>query len=175
VKLFFLILILLILSFNLHTANSESIEQSQFTADRSSKISKIHPILIQWQASENPDEFAKVNSLIQQKDKIAVYIHLDNFQSLSNIPLDIEVTASDDTTIAAFVNSEQLDGLSKLDFVLRVTPPDLAETPPIPKISTSQTEFAENIQPQYTTWIIAGGLAITTIIVIFLFKTRSRN
>jgi len=43
---------------------------------RPSHFSKIHPTLINWQTSENPDEFAKTNNLSYKENKVAVLLKL---------------------------------------------------------------------------------------------------
>ena len=76
--------------------------------------SKIQPILIQWQLSDNPKEFATQNHLSHSGDKIAVYIHLVSLESRLEIPSDIEITGFDQKISAALVTSEQLEKLGKL-------------------------------------------------------------
>jgi len=73
---------------------------------RSSSSSKIHSILIKWQTSENPNEFAKENNLLYNENKIGVYIYLESAESLSKIPPEITITAFDEKTVAAYVSSE---------------------------------------------------------------------
>jgi hypothetical protein len=142
---------------------SKSIEQFRLSSD-----SKIHPILIQWKLSDNPNEFAKKNNLSNIENKIGVYIYLDAVESKSKIPQDIIITAFDEKIIVAFVSSEQLDKLVELDFVERITPPDFARNPPIPQIEISETPTQEN--PYYhLIWIVIG---IITIIIITKFKKR---
>ena len=134
---------------------------------RSTSNSKIHPILIQWQLSDNPNEFAKENKLSYTENKIGVYIYLDNAESRSKIPSEITVTAFDEKMAVAFVSSGQLDKLEELDFIERVTPPDLART-------SSQVEIPENQIPvgnyyDYLLWLAIGGICIMTIAI---FKKR---
>ena len=138
---------------------------------RSSSSSKIHSILIQWQLSENPNEFAKENNLLYTENKIGVYIYLDNVNSLSKIPLEINITTNDEKIAVAFVSSEQLDKLEELDFVKRVTPPDLARTPPIPKVAIPETIPQEENQYDYLLLSIIGAIFIITIII---FKKRKK-
>ena len=136
---------------------------------RSSSSSKIHSILIQWQLSENPNEFAKENQLSFAENKIGVYIYLESTESISKIPPDITVTAFDEKTVVAFVSSEQLDELNDLNFVERVTPPDLARTPPIPQVEIPQSQTREENPYDYPFWLVIGGIVI---IAIGLFKKR---
>jgi len=96
---------------------------------------------------------------------------LDNFDSLSKIPSEIEVTASDEKIIVAFVSSEQLDTLEELDFVERVTPPDFARTPPIPQVEIPETQTTEENPYDYLVWVVVGGIVI---IAAGIFKKRKK-
>jgi len=137
--------------------------------NRSLSDSKIHPLLIQWQLSDNPNEFAKETNISFTENKISVYIYLDTVESKSKIPQDISITALDEKIIVAFVSSEQLDKLEELDFVQRITPPDLARTPPIPQIEVPETQIPEKTSYNYLVWIVIG---IITILIITKFKKR---
>jgi len=138
---------------------------------RSSYSSKIHPILIKWQASENPNEFAKENNLLYTENKIGVYIYLESLESRSKIPDDITITAFDEKILVAFVSSEQLDNLEELDFIERITPPDLARIPPIPKVIIPESQTPEEKTYDYVLWPIIGGIIIITIVI---FKKRKK-
>ncbi len=139
---------------------------------RSPSSSKIHPLLVQWQVSENPNEFAKENNLSYTENKIGVYIYLDNPDSLSKIPSEIEVTANDEKIVVAFVSSKQLDKLDELDFVERITPPDFARTPPIPQVELPESQTPKENQYDYFLWIIIGGIVI---ISIGIFQKRRKH
>ena len=136
---------------------------------RSSSSSKIHSILIKWQTSENPNEFAKENKLLYTENKIGVYIYLESTESLSKIPPEITVTSFDKKIVVAFVSSEQLDKLEKLDFIERVTPPDLARTSSIPQAEIPQSQTLEENQYGYLLWLVIVGIVIITI---GIFKKR---
>jgi len=136
---------------------------------RSSSNSKTHSILIQWQLSENPNEFAKENNLSYTENKIRVYIYLENAKSRSKIPSEITIIASDKKILVAFVSSEQLDKLEELDFIQRVTPPDLARTPPIPQVEIPENQTLEEDRNDYLLWLVIGGIVI---IAIGIFKKR---
>jgi len=138
---------------------------------RSSSSSKIHSILIQWQTSENPNEFAKENNLSFIDNKIGVYIYLESVESRSKIPSEITITAFDEKIVVAFVNSEQLDKLEELDFIERVTPPEFMRTPPIPKVEIPQSPTIEENQYDYLLWLVIGGIVIITI---GIFKKRKK-
>ena len=139
---------------------------------RSSSNSKIHSILIQWQLSENPNEFAKENNLSYTENKIGVYIYLENAKSRSKIPLEITITASDEKILVAFVSSKQLDKLDNLNFVKRITPPDLARTSTIPQVEIPESQtLVENLY-DYLVWIVIVGIVIITI---GIFKKRKRS
>ncbi len=138
---------------------------------RSSSNSKIHSILIKWQTSENPDEFAKENNLSYTENKIGVYIYLKNTDSRSKIPHEITVTAFDEKILVAFVSSEQLDKLEELDFIERVTTPDLARTPPIPQVKIPESQTSEENEYDYLLWFGIGGIVLITI---GIFRKRKK-
>jgi hypothetical protein len=156
----------------IYAENIESeIENSSLLENiRSPSNSKIHSILIQWQLSDNPNEFAKQNNLSFTEDKIAVYIHLKSVEFRSSIPKGIQITAFDEKIVAAFVSSGQLDKLEKLDFVEGVTPPDFARTPPIPKVEIPQSQTLEENQYDYLIWIVIVGIVITAIGILKKLK-----
>ena len=157
---------------SIQAQNAESnLENSSLPIEkfRSSSSSKIHSILIQWQLSENPNEFAKENNLSYTENKIGVYIYLKNTDSRSKIPHEITVTAFDEKILVAFVSSEQLDELKDLNFVERVTPPDLARIPPIPQVEITQSQTTEENEYDYLLWLVIGGIVI---IAIGIFKKR---
>jgi len=138
---------------------------------RSSSSSKIHSILIKWQTSENPNEFAKENNLSYKENKIGVYIYLESAESLSKIPKEITITAFDEKIVAAFASSEQLDNLEELDFIERITPPDLARTSSIPQVEIPQSQTLEENQYGYLLWLVIVGIVIITI---GIFRKRKR-
>jgi len=138
---------------------------------RSSSSSKIHSILIKWQLSENPNEFAKENQLLYTENKIGVYIYLESTESLSKIPPEITVTAFDEKIVVAFVSSEQLDELDDLNFVKRITPPDLARTT-MPQVEIPESQTIEENLYDYLVWIIVAGIIIITI---GIFKKRKHS
>ena len=159
---------------DIHAENEESnLENFSATIEefRSSSSSKIHSILIKWQTSENPNEFAKENNLLYNENKIGVYIYLESAESLSKIPKEITISAFDEKIIAAFVSSEQLDKLEELDFIERVTPPDLARTPPIPQVKIPESQTTGENQYDYLLWLVLGGIVI---IAIGIFKKRKK-
>ncbi len=171
-----LVIFLLFLLFiqNLGDIHAENVESNlkNFSAPieefRSSSSSKIHSILIKWQLSENPNEFAKENQLSFAENKIQVYIYLESPESRSQIPPEITVTAFNEKILVAFVNSEQLDKLEELDFVKRITPPDLARTT-IPQVEIPEIQTLEENLYDYLVWIVIAGIAIITI---GIFKKR---
>ena len=138
---------------------------------RSSSSSKIHSILLKWQTSENPNEFAKENNLSFRENKIGVYIYLESAESISKIPNEITITAFDEKIIVAFVNSDELDKLEELDFIERITPPDLVRTPPIPKVEIAESQIPEEKLNDYLLWIIIVGIIVITIVI---FKNRKK-
>jgi len=158
----------------IHAENTESnLENpSVFIEEfRSSSKSKIHPLLIQWQLSETPNEFAKENHLTYAENKIGVYIYLESVKSRPKIPPEITVTAFDEKIIVAFVSSKQLDKLKELDFVERVTPPDLARFLSLPT-EIPETKTPEVNQYNFLVWIVIGGIVI---FIIATFKKRQKS
>ena len=174
ILVFFLVLLITLNSINIQAENPES-NLKNFSAPieefRSSSNSKIHSILIQWQFSENPNEFAKENQLLYTENKIGVYIHLESVESRSKIPREITVTAFDEKILAAFVSSEQLDKLEELDFIQRITPPDLARTSPIPQVEIPEKQTLEENRNDYLLWLVIGGIVI---IAIGIFRKRKK-
>ena len=151
---------------DIHAENTES-NLENFSAPieefRSSSNTKIHSILIQWQTSENPNEFAKENNLLYTENKIGVYIYLESVESRSKIPHEITIDAFDEKILVAFVSSEQLDTLEELNFIERITPPDLARTPPIPQVEIPESQTLEENRNDYLLWLVIGGFVIITI------------
>ena len=169
----FVIFLLIALIPAAYAENSELSENSSLISERkTSTTSNIHSILIQWQESENPEEFAKNHNLSYKDGKVGVYIYLDNAESQSKIPLEIEITASDDKIAVAFVTSEQLYKLSEMEFVERISLPVLAQNPPIPKVDTPETQPPVEEQPNYFVWLVIWGAAIFIIAVILKKQRR---
>jgi len=172
---FFLLLLIVQNSSIIHAENGEpNLENSSTPIEqlRSPSSSKIHPILIQWQISENPNEFAKEYDLSFTENKIGVYIYLDNADSSSKIPREIMVTAFDEKIVVAFVSSEQLDELDDFDFVERVTLPDIARTPPIPQVEIPESRIPGENRYDYLIWIVIGGIVIITV---GIFQKRRKH
>jgi len=139
----------------------ESVDEISKTGD-----SKINSAIIGWMESSDPNLFAEENNLIVSGNKIQVYVYLDSSDSISNIPQDVDVLASDDNIAVALVSSEQINQLAQLDFVERITPPVKAEIPPIP-ISQNPD------QNDYSTIImISIGIGIAIIVGIIFLKKK---
>ena len=129
---------------------------------------KINSIILEWMNSSSPASFAEDNNLIFSDNKIQVYVYLDNAESISNIPQDIDVVDSDDNIAVALVSSEQINQLAQLDFVEQIAPPIRATIPPIP-ISTEDSE----IDNSALIGIVIGiGIAIAIIAGIVYSKKR---
>ena len=128
---------------------------------RSPELAKIQLQIIEWKSSSNPEVFARDNNLIFSDNKIQVYVYLDSANSIANIPQNIDVIGSDDNIIVAFVNSEQINQLAQLDFVVQISPPILATIPPIP-VSQEDDEIENSaligIGIVIIITIIAGGI-----------------
>jgi len=137
---------------------------------RISSNSKIHPMLLKWQLSDNPTEFAKNNGMLYEENTVQVYIYLTNQEFLNQISSEVNIVSSDQNIAVAYVNSKQLDQLETLDYVERVTLPDLARTPPIPQIMPKNQTLEKDL-PNFN---LFGVIVITIIgiitIVIFLRK-----
>ncbi len=96
-------------------------------------------------------------------NKIGVYIYLESTESRTKIPHEITITAFDEKILVAYVSSEQLDKLEELDFIERITPPDLARTPPIPQVKIPESQTIEENQNDYLLLLVIGGIVIITI------------
>jgi len=105
--------------------SEEFFENERFSQTRS-EATKVDPLILEWQSSSNPEAFARINNLSFSDDKIAAYIYLDNADSISNIPSEIDVISSDDNIVVAFVSSQQIEQLAQMVFVERIAPPILA-------------------------------------------------
>ena len=84
---------------------------------------------------------------------------------------DITITAFDEKILVAFVSSKQLDKLEELDFIERVTPPDLARTPPIPQVKIPESQTTGENQYDYLLWLVIGGIVFITV---GIFKKRKK-
>jgi hypothetical protein len=81
--------------------------------------------------------------------------------------------SSYEKTVFAFVTSEQLDKLDNLDFVEKVTLPDLARTPPVPK-PTPPNQIQEEDKTGYLLWVVIGVIAVG-IVVALKYKTSKSS
>ena len=103
---------------------------------------KIAELIQQWQASPNPATFALENVLQYSDGKIRVYIYLDSYESVTNLPNDIDFLVSSDNIVVAFLDSQEINQIAKLDFVQRIElpvsgtfdPPLIADTGSIDEI-----------------------------------------
>ncbi len=86
-------------------------------------------------------------------------------------PKEITISAFDEKIIAAYVSSEQLDKLEELDFIERVTPPDLVRTPPIPQVKILESQTTEENEYDYLLWFGIGGIVLITI---GIFRKRKK-
>ena len=172
---FLVIFLLSVYVTSIYAENIESFELSKSSEKGTDITSKIHPILVQWQASEDPIEFAKNNNLSYKEDKIKVYIYLESAELRSELPSDITIVSYDEKIAVAFVPSAQLDKLDNLDFVERVMLPVLARTPPIPKVETPETQTQSEDQSDYLTWLVIGGIVLFTTVVILKRQRRQEK
>jgi len=133
---------------------------------------KIDSTILEWMTSSNPSSFAAENDLVFSNNKIQVYVFLDTSESISNIPQDIDVLASDDNIVVVLVSSDQINQLSQLEFVEKISPPIKARYPPIPIIQ-------ESTENDRLCWIILGiGLGISVVLIVsisYMKKKEIRN
>ena len=135
-----------------------------------SEREKIHQTLARWQNSENPEEFSQKLNLPHKGDKILVYIYLEHSKFESEFPSDIELISSSQNILRAFVTSEDLYLLEDLDFVTKITPPELAQSPPIPRVDI--TEFQPK-EENTDFWALI--LLVLIIIPIIILIKRARK
>lgn len=170
-KLFYIILLLSMVSL----FYSPDMGFSQMREDISNSNPKINPIISEWQSSEDPETFASENNLSFFEGKLSVYVHLNQADSISRFPKNIDIQASDNRIVVAFVTSNQIDDLATLDFVIKITPPDYVKTLPSPKIQPEESVIPiqdENIYLNLI-WIIILGSII--VIVIILKKQKKHT
>lgn len=137
--------------------------------------SKISPILLKWQSSENKDQFAKTNGLLYKDGTIQVYVYLTNEEFLSQIKSEINVVASDANIVVAYVSPQQLDTFENLDYVERVTPPELARTPPIPQIVTKEKIEPEEKNDAAIPILVIAIILSSITFSVYLHKKRSKK
>ena len=159
---------------------TNSVEESNLE-----KKSKTHPLLLQWQQVGNPNEFAQQNQLLHKDNKIGGYIHVPGSEQISQIPSEIEVIGSDKEIVVAFVTAIQLDSLEEMDFVTKITLPDVARPPPLPEtdppktetpvvIETGENGFEETPEDLGIIWIIAVVIGVTIIVIVIRLKRAKR-
>ena len=103
---------------------------------------KISESIQEWQSSSDPTSFATENNLEYSDGKIRVYIYLDSYESVTNLPNDIDFLVSSDNIVVAFLDSQEINQITKLDFVQRIElpvsgtfgPPQIADTESIDEI-----------------------------------------
>ena len=171
---FVMLLLVIILPIEIYAENIEPTSPISKETTDNSQTSKIHPILIKWQASENPEKFAQENNLTHKENAIGVYIYLSDKEFQSFISSEVNVMSSYDKTVFAFVTSEQLDELGNLDFVEKITLPDLAQTPPVPK-PPPQTQIQEDDKIDYFLLIVMGVIAVGIVIALKYKTTKSKS
>ena len=132
--------------------------------------SKIYPTLLKWQSSENHDEFAKTNDLLYKEGKVQVYIHLTSEKFLSQIPSEINIIASDQNIAVAYVTPEQLDEFENLDFVDRVTLPDLARISVMPQITVKDEIDPPTQKNTILTILIISIISIAVLLSVVLHR-----
>jgi hypothetical protein len=139
---------------------------------RSSANAKIHYLLTEWQNSVNPAEFAKEHDLPYIDGKIPVYIYLNDPESSLKLPSEIETIEFDGNKVTAFVNSEELYQLEKLELIEKITPPDRVQ-----KLSESKVpkSHAQKNGQDSNLWILGLIAIIITAIVILKKAKKQKN
>jgi len=121
------IFIFLVFLFVLDNVNEGFSERTNSTKSdsgfKSPERSKINPIILEWKSSPEPAVFASENDLQYSDGKIRVYLYLDDSESISKLPTDIDLVSSSDNIAVAYVDGRQITQLSQLDFVQRIEPP----------------------------------------------------
>jgi len=151
-------------SFSVELGGSSSREGESGTTE--SNITKIDPKIIEWQNAPNPRQYALDNNLSSDNDKIAIFIYLDDSNSISNIPSQIEITGSDQNVVVAIVSSEEINQLAQLDFVQKITLPKLVKPHSIPSVTTNVVD--------YSIILILGAIFGIIIVIILIIKARAR-
>jgi hypothetical protein len=141
-----------------------------FREDLNPGNGKIHSLISKWQTSDNPAEFAQKYNLPYDNGKILVYVYLENPETISKIPSTIEIQSFYDETVLAFVTSEDLYQLERLDFIQKITPPDQAQNLPISEGDMSKEEAP--IQNQYDIPLLGLIVVIGVIVTIFVLKKK---
>jgi hypothetical protein len=150
--------------------NQSGIKPPIYREDLNPENGKIHHLISKWQTSDNPAEFAKKYNLSHDDGKILVYIYLENPETISKIPSTISIQSSYDEIVLAFVTSEDLHQLERLDFIQKITPPDLAQNLPISEVDASKEETP--IQNQYDIPLLGVIMVIGVIIAILVLKKK---
>jgi len=124
IGIFIFLLLVLTSSYYVNEGFSERTNSTKSDSGfKSPERSKIHPIITEWKSSTQPQVFASENNLQYSDGKIRVYLYLDDAESVSKLPTDIDLQSSSDNIVAAYVDGRQITQLSQLDFVQRIEPP----------------------------------------------------
>jgi hypothetical protein len=150
--------------------NQSSIETPIIREDLTLENGKIHYLITKWQISDNPAEFAQKYNLPYDNGKILVYIYLENPETISEIPSTIIIQSFYDDIVLAFVTSEDLYQLERLDFIQRITPPDQAQNLPISEEDISKEET--QIQNQYDIPLLGLIVVMGVIVTILILKKK---
>lgn len=140
-----------------HESKSTKLAQSP-----SSYTSKIDPLIMAWQVETNQEVFANNNNISYSNGKIGVYIYLDDQSSMSKIPSDVEITATDANIVVAMVTSSQIDQLAQINSIEKISLPKKVTNPIIPKDSSEEISFEENftlIIPIVIGFVIVAGIS----------------
>ena len=138
----------------------------------SSFINKIDSTIILWQVETDQEEFAKNNNISYSNGKIGVYVYLDDQSSISQIPSDVEITATDANIVVAMVTSSQINQLAQIDSVTKISLPKLVTNPIIPKDNFEEVSLKNNF---FLVVPIVVGVIIITSVSFIIYKRRISN
>ena len=157
-----------------------SYAQNQLFTDESiikTNSEKISPILSQWQQAANPQVFAQNNNIQLNDGKIKVYIYLINSESISNLPIDIDVIKSSGQIVSANINSQQITNLAQLDFVHRIDLPITgtvnAQEPSVDDTPEPSVDDLKSDSKGDIYYLIIP--AVLTIVAVIVFKKRNKQ
>jgi len=164
----FIVFSFYLLSFEIVFSDIESTEvetRLDNNLTKNSSPSKVHPLIVEWQKSSNPKEFAEKNNLSYSDGMIVVYLYVDSEKSIGKLPSDIEIISSYEDILVAKVSSNQINELDQIDVVKRIAPPIY------PRMLSTSNE--PGINDQYL--VIVGIVIAAILVIIFIIFLRSKN
>ena len=124
---------------------------------------KIAEVIQQWQDSPEPATFASEHNLLYSDGKIRTYLYLVDKESISKLPVGIDVQSSSDNIVVAILDSSEINQLSQLDFVQRIEPP---------VSGTTQTRDNDSIDEIFLYLIIAIIIVVITLATVMISKRK---